>query len=139
MWVVWVLIIFGGVWDAADSATLRSAKDNICIGAQHTDQVKLYVRQCVAGSDAQTWLWEGKMLKNKLTGKCLRVKGDDSYDSYMCALQGKQQKELNLERMEFTRFGEHGLKNSKEKCLKLLGGPYLVGNCTEDKFDPYYE
>jgi hypothetical protein len=144
MWVVWALIVFGGVWDAADSVMLRNAKENICIGVPPYDKSKLeYHGKCVAGSDAQTWLWEGKMLKNKLTGKCLQVMGDYSYDMYMCTLPKTfrpDKKELYTDEMEFTRFGEHGLKNPKEKCLKFdSGGLRFVGNCKEDKEDPYYE
>jgi hypothetical protein len=140
MWVVWALIILGGVLDAADSVMLRNAKDNLCISVEHIDKGQLtHYRRCEEGSARQTWQWEGKRLKNKLAGECLRVMGDYSYDLFMCDLLAKK-KESNIESMEFTRFGAHGLKNSKEKCLKFSrGGLRLASNCTEDKEDPYYE
>jgi hypothetical protein len=147
MWVVWALIIFGVVWDAADSAMLRYAKDNICISVVERqpsqNKVELYGR-CQEGSDGQTWLWEGKKLKTKLTGQCIWVDADSGYaHPSVCTLPShynEKWKQSNKERLEFTRFGEHGLKNSKGKCLKFnSGGLRFVANCTEDKEDPYYE
>jgi hypothetical protein len=145
MWMIWALIIFGGVWDAAYSAKLRNVNANICISLeQHTDETKLELyRRCKEGSDGQIWLWEGKKLKNKLTGECFYLDADGGYGRFPCSLPAhykEKRKQSHNERLELTRFGEHGLKNSKEKCLKFSrSGIRALSNCTEDNEDPYYE
>jgi hypothetical protein len=148
MWMIWALIVFGGVWDAADSFTLRRAERDECIGVRGDN--KLSLSKCVAGSDKQTWLWDGKRLKNKLKGKCLVVFDDTEYPNKIleCSLPElkgttkKHHDDFN-EDTEFTRTGKHGLKNSKGKCLKFPQNrsdvSFSLGNCTEDKDDPYYE
>jgi hypothetical protein len=149
MWIFWALIIFGGVWDAADSITLRHAQSDQCVSARgQLHSYKVYVTKCRTGSDGQTWLWEGKRLKNKLAGRCIVVYSDDDYDNQLdeCSieLKGAPKKFYadHDERTEYTRFGQHGLKNSKGKCLKFpktSDEQMRLGNCTDDKFDPYYE
>jgi hypothetical protein len=145
MWVVGALIIFGGVWEAAYSAQLRNVKANICISVvRHTGETQLELnRRCREGSDGQIWLWEGKKLKNKLTGECIWVDADRGHGHSPCSLPEhfqEKMKQSHNERLEFTRFGEHGLKNSKEKCFKFSrSGLRALSNCTEDNEDPYYE
>jgi hypothetical protein len=147
MWMIWALVIFGGVWDAAYSAQLRNVMANICISVEeHTDETKLELfRRCREGSAGQIWLWEGKKLKNKLTGKCIKVDANDRFGHSTCsptfpAHYKEKMIQSFIERLEFTRFGEHGLKNCKEKCLKYSGsGMRVLSNCTEDNEDPYYE
>jgi hypothetical protein len=145
MWVYGALMIFGGVWDAAYSAQLRNVKAKICISVEeHTDETKLQLyRRCKEGSDGQIWLWEGKKLQNKLTGECIYVDAEGGYGHSPCSLPAhvkEKIKQSHNERLEFTRFGEQGLKNSKEKCFKFSrSGIRAIGNCTEDNEDPYYE
>jgi hypothetical protein len=150
-WMIWTLIILGAVWDwdAAHSITLQNEKRCIVVKPAERDYY-LVVSECVAGgSDGQTWLWEGKRLKNKLSGTCIGVAVDKDYGLYDCSLAEvpgapKKHYRVHKEYTEFTRFGQHGLKNSKGKCIKFpqgirADGMRLIANCTEDKLDPYYE
>jgi hypothetical protein len=152
MWMVWALIIFGGVWDAADSFTLRHAERDLCVGVlANLPEDFLSVRKCVAGTTIQMWLWEGKRLKNKSSGKCIVVheNATSPNEQVGCLLPDwksvtKKQHDDHNELTEYTRTGEHGLKNSKGKCLKFPrkgenGYNFQLGNCTGDKYDPYYE
>jgi hypothetical protein len=150
-WMIWTLIILGAVWDwdAAHSITLQNEKR--CIVVKRAERnYYLVVSECVGGgSDGETWLWEGKRLKNKLSGSCIGVAADKDYGLYDCSLAEvpgapKSHSRIHKEYTEFTRFGQHGLKNSKGKCIKFprgvgADGMRLVANCTEDKLDPYYE
>jgi hypothetical protein len=137
MWIVWGLIIFGGVWDAATSIRLRNAESDRCLTDLGNQMVKIV--NCRAGSDSQTWLWQEKRLQNKMSGRCLGVpKGGDHILQYCQAPKGYNAG------TEFIRWGEHGLKTSKGKCLKINSGSMFkmdLVNCTgvEDKDDPYYE
>jgi hypothetical protein len=153
MWMIWALIIFGVVWDAADSFTLRHAERDQCVGvARRAPDDFLSVSKCVAENRQQTWLWEGKRLKNKSSGKCIVVRDNPDkrpnweVQCLVPELEGitKKHHDDHNERTEYTRTGEHGLKNSKGKCLKFpklgkYGYNFQLGNCTEDEYDPYYE
>jgi hypothetical protein len=137
MWNVWGLIIFGGAWDAATSIRLRNAESDRCLTVIGQQMVR--ISSCrAAASDAQTWLWEGKRLQNKKFGQCLgvlRMGGDHTL--HTCPAP----KGYN-DATEFIRWGEHGLKTSQGKCLKITSwsrDAMQFGNCTEDKDDPYYE
>jgi hypothetical protein len=136
MWLIWGLIILGGVWDAAYSITLRNAEYDKCVGVYGNE---VQVRKCMAGSDSQTWLWEGKRLKNKKSGECLGVPRGDHTNMFPCSFPGAGPEKGYNEITEFTRSGEHGLKTSKGKCLKCLPHAMTLGNCKDDKDDPYYE
>jgi hypothetical protein len=140
MWIVWRLIIFGGVWDAATSIRLRNAEADRCLtvlGQRSQQMVK--ISDCRAGDDSQTRLWQEKRLQNKMSERCLGVpKGRDHILEYCQAPKGYNSG------TEFIRWGEHGLKTSKGKCLKINSGPSFtmdLVNSTgvEDKDDPYYE
>jgi hypothetical protein len=142
MWIVGALIILGGGWDAADCIMLRNAKYNTCVGVKRSEKSLLEYSPCKEGRDWQLWLWEGKRLKNKWTGECFGVRKDHEYDQYPCShsANAKEARKTWLNELtEWTRFGEHGLKNSKEKCLKFASNGVKFGNCTEDQDDPYYE
>jgi hypothetical protein len=143
MWNVWGLIIVGGVWDSATSIRLRNAEDDRCVGVVGET---LRMSSCRAGNAGQSWLWEGKRLKNKLSGQCIGVPADELrygrviQPMWMCGDSGYSKG--YDEATEFARFGEHGLKTSKGKCLKLPRGEkdaMKLANCKEDKEDPYYE
>jgi hypothetical protein len=136
MWLIWGLIILGGVWDAAYSITLRNAEYNKCVGLNGKE---VHLKKCRAGSDGQTWLWEGKRLKNKKSGECMGVPREDHTNMVPCSFPGVGPEKLYNEFTEFTRVGEHGLKTSTGKCLKFLPHAMTLGNCTDDKDDPYYE
>jgi hypothetical protein len=143
MWIVGALIIFGGgYWDAADCIMLRNAKYNECVDVQRSDKNIWEYSPCKEGKDSQVWLWEGKKLKNKWTGTCIRVRKDYDFGPYICSLPAntKEDKRRSInELMEWTRFGEHGLKTSTGKCLKFASNGLRYGNCTEDQDDPFYE
>jgi hypothetical protein len=138
MWIVWGLVIFGGVWDAATSITLRNAEADRCVTVLGRNTVAKL--KCTAGDDSQTWLWEEKRLQNKKTGQCLGVPKGRDHTLLTCPAP----KGYNSG-TEFIRWGEHGLKTSQGKCLKIASSGSRLAmnlvNCTgvEDKDDPYYE
>jgi hypothetical protein len=163
MWVIWALIICGGVcWDPADCFRLQNnAEGTFCATVGWSDEKHTFrMAKCKAGqggddaADAQTWLWEGKKLKNKLSGRCLgtlSIANDNRLERCKYVDNGyESSKQAGIEnhrnRTEFTRFGKHGLKASNGKCLKISrnGLPGFPGmrfsdDCEEDKDDPYYE
>jgi hypothetical protein len=141
MQIVWALIILGGVWDAADSFRLRNAEKDQCIGV-FAGQSQAEKTKCRVGSKAQTWLWEGKRIKNNRTGKCIRVPQDDFQGMISCSFPGAGSEKQYNALSEFTRVGEHGLMISEGKCIKFpkdSDRALRVGECKEDKDDPYYE
>jgi hypothetical protein len=136
MWIIWALIIFGGVWDAADCIILKytstDPKTTACLQVYDNDRVTLV--PCNEGYDAQIWLWKGKMLQNRQTVQCLYIDSASNKTLMHCR---DNRKEV-IAKMEFTRFGKHGLKNpATNKCLKM---PMMrFAKCEEDMNDPYYE
>jgi hypothetical protein len=117
MWNVWGLIIVGGVWDAVTSITLRNAEDDRCVGVVG-ETVRMSSGR--AGYAGQSWLWEGKRLKKELTVQYIGVPTGDVHSMWMCGDSGYSKG--YDEATEFARWGEHGLKTSKGKCLKLPRG-----------------
>jgi hypothetical protein len=148
MGIIWALIIFGGVWDAADCIKLQRQDGELCVTVDKYDNRTVTARKCSAGDDdTQTWLWEGNKLKNKWAGKCFGLETlPFKYFLYPCSFVRSRNKSIPLaedrkqynDNTEFTRFGKHGLKGSHGKCLKVPG-ILTFDKCEEDKNDPYYE
>jgi hypothetical protein len=155
---LWGLLIILGVvcWEPAHCFRLQSqiqsrkGVQDLCL--IWTDRSPLFMTDCVGkGSsgdddgDMQTWLWEGKAIKNKLSGQCLAV--DTLKHGFLlnCSYVGWQtdfslSKERYMAMIEFSRVGVHGLKSSLDgKCLKIHERGISFQTCKEDKDDPFYE
>jgi hypothetical protein len=135
MWIIWALIFFGGVWDAADCIILKYNNTNHTACLELYNNYMVHLNPCKEGYDAQIWLWKGKMLKNRQGGQCLSI---DKTPSIQTLMNCRDKRTEEIAKMEFTRFGEHGLKNlATGKCLKI---PIMrLAKCEEDMNDPYYE
>jgi hypothetical protein len=154
MWVIWALMICGGVfWDAADCIRLQNSEGTFCAEAARTTAYYTIAKCKAVGDDAQTWLWDGKRLKNKLTGRCFGIWAVTNKALETCKYVStgyESSKQAGIEdhrnRTELTRFGKHGLKASNGECVKMFGLPLpgripqmRFSDCEEDKNDPYYE
>jgi hypothetical protein len=154
-----LLIILGGVcWEPAHCFRLQSqiqtgkGVHDLCLIWGERSPIygpPLFMTDCQEkgslGSDMQTWLWEGKAMKNKKSGKCLGVETLQHGFLLNCSYIGWQtefslSKERYMAMIEFSRVGEHGLKSSLDgKCLKIHERAISFQTCKEGKDDPFYE
>jgi hypothetical protein len=51
MRIIWALIIYGGVWEAADCIRLQRKEGEFCVSVNKNDNRTLNTRKCSAGDD----------------------------------------------------------------------------------------